>query len=158
MDLSTFSCWNCHLKNTDFETGELLRDASKDPCCIIKNAQLYALYRPCNPSRKKSKLTRPIVKPHPTILCPLLNKCFVKVQHFKCSLANLLYFEFWLSNYKASLRAFKWDATCVDHIPFIANFMCNVSALKPPSSNRCNNCKYKTPTTPSAATYFVHGP
>ena len=46
LNWSTFSWCNCHLKNSDFEAVEPLGDASKDPCCIIKNAHLYSFYWP----------------------------------------------------------------------------------------------------------------
>ena len=52
--------WPFLVKSGILEAGELLGDGSKDPCCIIKNAVLYAYYQPCYPRRKKIKLTRPI--------------------------------------------------------------------------------------------------
>ena len=61
MNWSFFSWWNCHLKNSDFEAAEPLGDASKDPCCIIKNAHLYSFYWPWAFGRNFFKLTRPIV-------------------------------------------------------------------------------------------------
>ena len=51
--------WPFLVKSRIFEAVEPLGDASKDPCCIIKNAHLYSYYWPWALGRNFFKLTRP---------------------------------------------------------------------------------------------------
>ena len=123
LDWSTFSCWNCHLKNTDFEAMVPLGDASKDPCCIIKNAHLCYLYQPWRPGRKKSKLTRPTLQFHSLLFWSvhqMHQRPFRNLENSIIYAVQVAWFSPGLAHFRSKLR--KWRGESINAFEF--NYSC----------------------------------